>query len=253
MNIKIGIIIQARMNSTRLPNKMILDYYNNRGLFENLLIRINNAKLEIPIILATTENEEDNILEKIAYSQNIPCFRGSESNVLKRFVDAAEKFNLTHIIRVCADNPFLDLHEILDLIENFENTNIDYYGYTLDGVTPTIKTGFGLWAEGVKAESLKFVLERTDEKYYLEHVTNYIYEHPNEYNIYLKKLYEFSNSLIDLRLTVDTEKDFLLSKEIYGLCMEQNISFNPRNIEKIVKKNQEWIRIMNLEMQNNLK
>lgn len=253
MNSTIGIIIQARIGSKRLPNKMILDYYNNQGLLENLLIRLKNAKLEVPIILATTENEEDNILEKIAHSHNISCFRGSEDNVLRRFVDTADKFQLKKIIRICADNPLLDLKEMLSLIENFDNNNFDYYSYTLDGVTPTVKTGFGFWAEGVKTESLRSVLKSTDEKHYHEHVTNFIYEHSYQYEVHLEKLHQFSNSLLDLRLTVDTEKDFLLSKEIYGQCMKHKILINPRNIEELVKKNLEWIRIMNLEMQNNLK
>jgi spore coat polysaccharide biosynthesis protein SpsF len=241
------------MGSTRLPNKMILDYFNNRGIFENLLIRLNNANLNVPIIVATTRNIGDNTLEEIANSHNITCFRGSDNNVLKRFIDVADKFHFSKIIRICADNPFLDINEISNLIENFKKTNFDYYGYTLDGITPTIKTGFGFWAEGVRTETLRAVYKATNDNFYLEHVTNYIYEHSNKYKVHFEKLHQFSHSLIEMRLTVDTVNDFLISKEIYSKCMQQDIPINPKNIEDIVKNNLNWIKTMNQETQNNLK
>ena len=80
---KIGIIIQARTGSTRLPNKMILPFYNEKGVLELLIERIKNRLSEIEIIVATTSLEKDNRIEEIADKTKVTCFRGDENDVLK--------------------------------------------------------------------------------------------------------------------------------------------------------------------------
>ena len=122
-----------------------------------------------------------------------------------------------------------------------------------DGWTPTIKTGYGFWAEGVRTNALEQALKQTSDPKYLEHVTNYIYEHPDRFIVQYKKPYNYVKFLIEIRLTVDTPNDFLVSKEIYEICMDQKISINPKNLDILIKKNPRWIELMNQEMQKNLK
>jgi spore coat polysaccharide biosynthesis protein SpsF len=109
---KIAIIIQARTGSTRLANKMLKPFYQNQTILQ---IIIENLKrdIDLPIILATTNNPNDDCLEQVAEENGIFCFRGSEENVLQRFIDAAHQYQVDVIIRVCADNPFLNPAYIL--------------------------------------------------------------------------------------------------------------------------------------------
>lgn len=253
MGNSIGIIIQARIGSTRLPRKMVLNYFDNKGIFENLLIRLQSLTKRVPVILATTDSKKDDILVDIAEKHGFLTFRGNEDNVLMRFVQAAKKYNLERIIRVCADNPFIDITELERLIDKFDNSNYDYYGYTLDGEKPTIKTGYGFWAEGVTTNSLNSILNYTSDKIFLEHVTNYIYEHKESFKLHLELLGHHNLSFPEIRLTVDTLEDFNLSRKIFHTCMNQKIDIIPTDLVLLIKRNPVWLDIMQRETERNKK
>ncbi len=113
-----GIIIQARTGSTRLPNKMILPFYNGKGILQILLERIKKKyNNQYTIILATTTNKNDEKIAEIGEKTGVEIYRGSENDVLKRFINAALSYNIFGIIRVCADNPLLDVNHIENLIQ----------------------------------------------------------------------------------------------------------------------------------------
>lgn len=249
----IGIIIQARIGSTRLPNKMVLPFYKEKGILETIIIRLLEANLEVPIIIATSDKEKDNSIEHIALKYQLKIFRGSEQNVLDRYIKAAEKFNIDKIIRICADNPFLDIFDLSQQIKTFKQMNVDYLYYCDKNKTPTIKTNFGFWAEGVSLKALNRINTLTSDKFYQEHVTNYIYTHPD----FFKLDYKYIDPLIDsenrIRLTVDTEKDFRLSKEIFLELRKRKESHSINEIIEIVKSNEEWLEIMKNEIANNIK
>ena len=249
----IGIIIQARIGSTRLPNKMVLPFYKEKGILETILVRLIEANLKIPIIIATSEKEKDNSIEVIALKYHLKTFRGSENNVLERFIKTAEKYNIDKIIRICADNPFLDMDDLSQQINTFKKTDADYLFYCDKNKTPTIKTSFGFWAEGVSLSALKRINKLTSDKLYQEHVTNFIYTYPENFQLE----YNYINPLIDsnnkVRLTVDTEKDFNLSKEIYSELRKSKNSHSIIEIIEIVKSNEEWLEIMKNEIANNIK
>lgn len=211
---KTAIIIQARMGSTRFPNKMVLPFFYEMGILEFILRRLTAAHLNTPIILAIPDTEPNDRLVRIAEECEIDVFRGSEDNVLKRFIDAAEKFDVTHAIRLCADNPFIDIAGLQNLILAFDKNDVDYTAYALFDRTPTIKTHYGFWAEAVKTTALKRVASVTKEPLYCEHVTNYIYANSNVFDIH----YLFIPAPIEeaswARFTVDTESDFMAMKSI---------------------------------------
>ena len=149
------IIIQARTGSTRLPQKMILPFYENEGIFSLILKRLTSIINKNNIILATSTNENNDVLIDIAKSYGVNYFRGSENDVLQRFIDAADEFNANKIIRVCADNPFLDLEFLNFLLDNFEKSDYDYMSFMTSKGCPTIKTHYGFWAEAVTLNALK--------------------------------------------------------------------------------------------------
>lgn len=249
----LGIIIQARTGSTRLPNKMILPFFNGRGIFETIVTRLKEAKLNLPIVLATTTNPVDIELEKIALKQGILCFKGNENNVLDRYIKASEEFDFEKIIRICADNPFLDLSALKAQIRAFTMNDVDYWCYALSNNTPTIKTHYGFWAEGVKIKALKNVAEATNEKRYQEHVTNYIYSHPKSFSIHYETINKTIEKEKNIRLTIDTQKDFELCKKIYNDIKLLKIPTTAIDVLDYVNNKQQYIKIMEGEIANNTK
>ena len=146
---KLGIIIQARTGSTRLPSKMILPFYGNDGILSILLSRLTQCKLADSIIVATTSSSPDDAICDLVREHRVKCFRGDENDVLDRFIQAARYYGISKIIRICADNPFLDIESLDSLILASENIDADYVSFCTSNHTPTIKTHFGFWAEYV--------------------------------------------------------------------------------------------------------
>lgn len=248
----LGIVIQARTGSNRLPNKMLLPFHSSKGVLELLLEKLCNRFNALPIIVATTTNNIDDRIVELCLKNKINYFRGSENNVLQRFIDVANKFNLTRIIRVCADNPFLSMEALSVLITKFQNSDFDYLSFQTSKGVPVIKTQYGFWAEGVSLSALKKIQEYTNSLTYLEHVTNYIYEHPKKFNIKFLRLESFIEQNQSIRMTLDTYEDYLLLKEIYNeyvILKEKTL----RSLIELVSKNTIWLDKMNLQILKNTK
>lgn len=247
----IGLIIQAREGSTRLPKKMVLPFFKDRGILELLLDNLKNSFPKLPIVLATTEKPNDDIIAEIGNKKDVVVFRGEENNVLNRFIQAAENNNISKIIRICADNPFLDIPSLGNLIKGFEKAECDYITYQTSNGTPTIKTHFGFWAEGVSLSALKEVQCQTSESIYLEHVTNFIYENKNNFKMKFMAIpYEVENS--GIRLTVDTKEDFDVAKEIFAKSKEEDKT-EIKDIIKFSLNNKDWLSKMKTQINLNNK
>lgn len=217
----ITFIIQARLGSTRLPGKILLPFYQNQSIIDLLIDKLQKIE-NTQIILATSDSEKNDPLEEIANERGIKCFRGSENDVLQRFIDAAEESKTEHIIRVCSDNPFLELDSIKNLISFVQNNpTYDYVSYNVNGI-PTIKTHYGFWTEYVTLSALKKVASLTSETLYHEHVTNYIYTHLDTFKIKLLSTPEIIATNNKIRLTIDTETDFKNAQKIYEELIKQN-------------------------------
>lgn len=216
----LAFIVQARLGSTRLPNKIILPFFKGKSILGLLISKLKNVE-GAKVILATSTNKENDLLEQIARQNGVFCFRGSENDVIQRFIDAADEYGVDEIIRVCSDNPFLELASIYELVHLAKNSYNDYISFNIGGV-PSIKTHYGFWTEFVRFDALKKVVSLTDEQLYHEHVTNYIYTHPDTFSI---KWIEGPNILDthpEIRLTIDTQEDFDNVKQIYGEICEKN-------------------------------
>lgn len=247
-----GIIIQARTGSTRLPNKMLLPFFDDKGIFEIILQRLSESSINIPIIVATTTKESDNQLVEITKKYGLNYYRGDEENVLKRFINAAEHFCINTIVRLCADNPLIDFGALKYQLNAFDNS-FDYWCYCNDELKPTIKTGYGFWTEMVTLEALERIASYTENPLYQEHVTNYIYSHPEIFKIHFEKIDPSFEDVTDMRLTVDTQNDFDLLKEIYRTLISKNTELSALEILNTVKKHPQWVEIMKAETQKNIK
>lgn len=248
---KRAIIIQARNGSTRFPKKMIADI-DGKGttVLAFILKRLLRNFDRKNIIVATTTNDRDNILEQIAASLGIEVFRGDEDNVLKRFIDCAEKYEISEVIRLCADNPFLSIEDMETLFAISMDDN-DYISFNIDGEV-SIKTHFGFWAELVSLKALRKVAQLTDNKIYLEHVTNFIYSNENIFNIKLvHPKFDVCRYPMNIRLTLDTEEDFKHIKFILNQIKDKDYSLP--NIYRILQNNPSLLEKMTLEINKNIK
>lgn len=225
----LAFIVQARMGSTRLPHKILRPFYGEKSILDLLVEKLKFIS-DVNIIIATSQSSENDVIEDFCKRGNIICYRGDENDVLKRFIDAAENNNIDNIIRVCSDNPFLELFSIKRLVEIAKYSKSDYISFNIEGV-PSIKTHYGFWTEFTTLSTLKRVYELTEERLYHEHVTNYIYTHPEKFNIEWIQGPDCLKENKNIRLTIDTEEDFKNAQFIYQNICKDNP--NPR-ISEIV-------------------
>ena len=249
---KVTFLIQARLGSTRMPGKILKPFFQNKSILDLLIEKLKQVT-EADIILATSTSDNNNPLEEFAKEKGIAFFRGSESDVLKRFIDAAEQFGANRLIRVCSDNPFLELKSIQELIDYANNNpEYDYISFNVNG-TPSIKTHYGFWTEYVTLETLRKVASLTDEALYHEHVTNYIYTHPDKFNI---KLLDTPEELVkhsDIRLTIDTETDFENAQAVYADLVKTNSYPTIGDIICYLDKHPQYYQTMKQEISKNSK
>tara|TARA_R110002050_G_scaffold200591_1_gene335572 strand:- start:125168 stop:125923 length:756 start_codon:yes stop_codon:yes gene_type:complete len=246
---KIGIIIQARTGSTRLPGKVIEPFVGRQSILEIIIERILKQFDADQVILATTVSGSDDPIEKVGNDFGIHVFRGSEDNVLSRFTGVIRQFNLDGVVRVCADNPFLDVDSFHDLIKWGVENKADYSAFSISDTVPTIKSHFGLWAEYVSADALLRAEKLTTEKLYQEHVTNFIYGNSDKFAVDLHVLPHNWALEKNIRFTLDTEEDFKLLEKMYQDCILHTIKFSPASLISYVKAHPEIENEMAIQVQ----
>lgn len=252
LQMKYTFIIQARLGSTRLPQKILLPFYEGKSILDLLIDKLKRVE-NVDIILATSKNSINDPLEAIAEKNYIKCFRGSENDVLQRFIDAAEFFGSSHIIRVCSDNPFIELRSINRLIEFATvNPQYDYISFNVNGI-PSIKTHYGFWTEYVSLDALKKVASLTDVPLYHEHVTNYIYTHPEFFNYHLLNTSSILQDCEKVRLTIDTEMDFKSAQIVYKELCHANPYPTIERIIHFLDSNPSFYQTMEQEIFKNSK
>lgn len=246
-----GIILQARTGSTRMPEKVILPFYGELSILDLIILKAKQTRL--PVVLATTNNPSDDRICLLAAKHQVPTFRGSENDVLDRFIQAARQFKFSKIIRICADNPFLDRAEMERLIAGFEQSDADYLSFQLAGNKPSILTHFGFWTEAVRLDALEKVQKLTGEKLYHEHVTNYIYGNPKLFRVQFLRTNELVFNRTDIRLTLDTAEDFEIQKKIFAALSTEKTNFAIPEIVEWLDRHPEILEIMKEEIRRNQK
>lgn len=252
------IVLQARTGSTRLPNKMLMPFYDGECILSILLGRLQKAIPDAKevIVVATTTAKGDDAIVECCNNIGINTFRGSEQDVLNRFIMTARHFNAQKLIRVCADNVFIDTRNIKNLYDQFITSDYDYQSFCTSDGTPSIKTHYGFWAEAVTAEALETVARSTDEPLYHEHVTNFIYSGIKDFKIHLTPIEETINGIEshkNLRLTVDTPADFKVQQEIYADLVNNGREITPQNIINYLESRPDLYEIMARTISENSK
>ena len=246
-----GIIIQARLGSTRLPRKILREFYGGKTLLETVISNLQKV-VGTKIIVATSVNPNNDVLVTFLNERNITVFRGSEDDVLGRFIGAAEANGIDGIVRICSDNPFLDWRGVAALIEKSKTSDADYIGYRINE-TPSIRTHFGFWGEYVTLAALKRVAAATDEKPAHEHVTIHIYTHPKDFKCDWIECPDFLRNRNDIRLTVDNIEDFENAQEVYKTLIEVNPDFGLKDVVAYIDGHIELRDSMKKMIENNQK
>ena len=234
----IGIIIQARMGSTRLPGKILKPFYGGKTLLETLLENLHKVN-GVKVIVATSVNENNDQLESFLRERNELVYRGSENDVLDRFIKAAEENNVEGIVRICSDNPFMDWHGVANLVEKAKTSDADYIGFRINE-NPSILTHFGFWGEYVTLNALKRVYSTTDLGTPAhEHVTFHVYKHPEEYKCEWIAGPDFLEGRDDIRLTIDTPDDLQNALKVYSDLKSKDDNFTLKDVVEYLDAHEE--------------
>lgn len=225
-------VIQARLASTRLAEKVLMPL-SGKPMIVHVIERALAIKGADSVILATGRAALNDPLEKIAAGCGIGLFRGSEDNVLERFYLAVINTGCDYIIRITGDNPLTDHISASEALQHAFDKKCDHC--TVSG----IPVGTGI--EIVSMSALERAYREGSTPYHFEHVTPYIKEHPELFNM-VKYASPLDNPYPDLRLTVDTPEDFALMKKIYdALYIGQPILLT--DVISFIKANPELINI----------
>jgi len=230
-------IIQARMSSTRLPGKALIKI-KGVPVIKLIVDRIQLSRLIDKIVVATTVNKADDALEEYLKKNLKECdvFRGSEENVLERFYFCAKQYDPEIIVRITADDPLKDAKIIDNAIKHLlKDRSLDYVSNT---IKPTFPEGLDVEAFTFKALQKAFNdASAPSEK---EHVTPYIWKHPD-----LFKLCNFmlGEDLSSWRWTLDKPEDLEFINKIYDEFYDKDKGFSYRSVIKYLKENPEVLKI----------
>lgn len=225
-------IIQARMSSQRLPGK-VLKKILGKSLLEHLALRLQGSKKLDALVLATSLDPSDDVVEKEARKCGLEVFRGSLEHVLERYYGAAQHFSADCIVRITGDCPLLD-PQIVDGTLNYYQIHKEYDYVSTSGYP------LGMSAEVFSFSMLKEAYQRARFSHEKEHVTPYFYRHPEKkFSIGRFRL----DPPVNYRLTVDTGEDFLLVEKIFESLYPQNPKFSIKDIFRLLENHPEWLAI----------
>lgn len=219
----IGALIFARISSTRLPNKAIIEI-QGKTILEHIIARVGRSRYLKKVVIATSTNPEDDAIERVGFRSGLDIFRGAEVDVLDRCYQAAKKFQLDPIVRISADDPFKD-PEIIDCaIEIYMNSSGKY-----DLVCNTLEPTFpeGLDVEVISFDALKRAWKESSKDSDREHVTSYMLENASQFRIFNFKNPVF---LSNIRLTLDFNEDLELVKLIYNALYPRQNTFSWKEV-----------------------
>ncbi|MCK9280012.1 MAG: glycosyltransferase family protein [Melioribacteraceae bacterium] len=229
------VIVQARLGSTRLPAKILKDLSGKPVLY-HVLERIKKAKLVDDIVVATTDLDNDEPLVEYLRENKIYYYRGSSDDVLSRYYEAAFQYKADIIIRITSDCPLIDPEVIDSIIKIYlENNKYDYVSNTIMRTFPR-----GLDVELLTFAALKKSFYGAEQKSEREHVTPYIYNNREIFNVFN---FASKTDLSYLRWTLDTPEDYQLIKVIYDSLYKEGEIFTTEEVLTLFHNLPELIEI----------
>lgn len=203
---KIVAIVQARMGSTRLPNKVMMPI-NDVPMIELLLKRLSRARKLDQIVLATSVSAANEPMVRHLRDLGYVCVQGSENDVLDRFVQAASEVAADVVVRITGDCPLVDPALVDECVDRFLSSDVDYFSNISPPTYPD-----GLDIEVVRVDALKQAMRESTKAFDHEHVTPYV----RESGVFRVGNMGYERDLSGLRWTVDELADLELIRGVFG-------------------------------------
>lgn len=226
-------IIQARLDSTRLPKK-VLSNIVGKPMIIHLLDRAKKSKLLDNIVIATTTNKSDDEIERIVKEYGFDIFRGSQDDVLDRYYNAAKLYNADIIVRITGDCPLLDPMVVDHAVKYFKDNDFDYISNVIEPTYPD-----GLDIEVFSFNALEKAWKNANLKSEREHVTPYI-KNPENFRV---SNFKNNKDLSHMRWTVDEPRDLDFVREIYKRLYPKKKLFLMDDVLKLLEENPEIEKI----------
>lgn len=245
-------IAQARMTSNRLPGKVGKDICGEPALYR-MIERLRLTRHEdMDIIIATTTNHQDDIVEKIALECGVKVFRGSENHVLSRYYYAAKEYGVDVICRVTCDDLLIDPRWLFDdLMDEFiQDGTYDYMnGMSFNPETSSWEDNepsCGCQTEIFTFKAIERCMNETDNPYCTEHVTPYIYMNPDIFRCGGHGSGYSGVNIAPLKYgtSLDTQEDLQLLRNIYEELYPTNPKFGIKDIIECYQMHPEWVDII---------
>ncbi|EHJ01502.1 acylneuraminate cytidylyltransferase [Clostridium sp. DL-VIII] len=234
---KICATIEARMTSSRLPGKVIMEFCGKPNL-QHIVERLKKSKYIDEVVVATTVNDEDDPIVELC--ENIGCkyYRGSEDDVLLRVLEAAKSVNADYIVEITGDCPVIDWRHVNKISEMFFSGDYDYASNTIERSFPR-----GFDTQIFPVSVLEEVNTITRNPVDREHVSIYIYTHPEKYKLLSWRADETMN-YPEIEITLDTKEDYIFIKEIYERLYPLNNDFTSQDVVDLVLENPDLKKIL---------
>lgn len=220
---KTGIIVQSRMSSQRLPGKVLKELHG-KAMIDYLLERLLRNAEQLPVIVATSTEADDDALAVHLQKHPVEVFRGSLENVTQRFVAACHEYQLEAFIRINGDSPLFD--------QNLISLCLQHLKPGVDIVSNIFPRSFpkGQSIEASRVESFEKHLEEMSEPRHFEHVFPWFYENAERFNIFNLQNNENFNGI---QLSVDTREDFQVMEKIIASFEKEHWNYTWQELVEI--------------------
>jgi spore coat polysaccharide biosynthesis protein SpsF len=233
---KIIATIEARMTSSRLPGKVLLEAAD-KPMLEHLVNRLQAVSSLDGIVLATTINKNDDVLEEFSNRMGIGCYRGSENDVMNRVIGAADSVGADVVVEITGDCPIIDPQIVEQTIRIFNANQADYVS---NGHVRSYPDGMD--TQVLRLETLKRSATMTDDTLDHEHVTLHIRNHPEIFS-QLHLVAPPETHWPELGLTLDEANDYELLKKIIEHFEPANPLFSCLEVVELLKQRPDWVAI----------
>jgi spore coat polysaccharide biosynthesis protein SpsF len=239
MAVKTIIVVQARMSSSRLPGKVLMPILGET-LLHRMIERLQMIKHEAQIVIATSEEKSDDVIEQEAIKINVPCYRGSLNNLLDRHYQAAKQFGAGIVLKIPSDCPLID-PRIIDQVLDFYFSNEGEYDYVGNLHPATFPDGNDV--EIMTMACLEKALKEASRPLELEHTTPYIWENPEKFRIANVAWGTGLDYSMSHRFTIDYEADYQFIKKVFEELYPAKSDFSCNDILKLLDEKPEIYQI----------
>ena len=204
-------VVQARMGSSRLPGKVLLDLTPGESVLERVCQRLGRSTALDRVIVATTRHPDDDAIERLCHRIGVDLVRGDTHDVLDRYVQAISGDpDCDVVVRVTADCPFVDPETVDSLVDTLKREGADYVSNRLP---PPYRRTYpvGLDVEACTREALERAWKLAKQAHQREHVTPFLYENPDDFRI---RIVDLPEDLSEHRWTVDTADDLEVARRL---------------------------------------